>query len=203
MMTRCLSRAAVVRTLAVSFVLACAAVAFAQGREPATHEALWLMPRVGAPMPSPDGRWVVFPVIQPAYDEKDQTSDLWVVPADGSAPPRRLTSTKAPESGVAWSGDSRRIAFATRREGDEVGQVYVLDLAGGGEATRVTSLSTGAASPKWRPDGSALLFTSLIYPGAADDAANRREAATRALPVSGRNSPVISAWIRLPVRPTK
>ena len=179
MMTTHLSRAVVVRTLALLFVLACGAVALAQGREPVTHEALWLMPRVGVPTPSPDGRWVVFPVIQPAYDEKDQTSDLWVVPADGSAPPRRLTSTKAPEGGVAWSADSRRIAFATRREGDEVGQIYVLDLLAGGEATRVTSLSTGAASPKWRPDGGALLFTSLVYPGAADDAANRREAAMR------------------------
>src|SRR5438552_2193130 len=163
MMTRRLSRPMVVRTLALLFVLACADVAFAQGPEPVTHEALWLMPRVGPPTPSPDGRWVVFPVIQPAYDEKDQTSDLWVVPADGAAPPRRLTSTKAPESGVAWSADSRRIAFATRREGDEMAQIYVLDLAGGGEATRVTSLSTGAASPKWRPDGGALLFTSLVY----------------------------------------
>ncbi len=27
---------------------------------PLTHEALWLMKRVGAPTPSPDGRWVVF-----------------------------------------------------------------------------------------------------------------------------------------------
>ena len=122
---------------------------------------------------------MVFPVTQPAYDERDQTSDLWIVPADGSAPPRRLTSTKAAESGVAWSADSRRLAFATRREGDEVAQIYVLDLIAGGEATRVTSLSTGAASPRWRPDGGALLFTSLVYPGAADDAANRREAAAR------------------------
>jgi dipeptidyl aminopeptidase/acylaminoacyl peptidase len=178
-MTRHLSRAVVFRTLTLLFVLACAAVVSAQGREPVTHETLWLMPRVGAPTPSPDGRWVVFPVIQPAYDENDQTSDLWVVPADGESPPRRLTSTKAAEGGVAWSADSRRIAFATRREGDEVGQIYVLDLAFGGEAARVTSLSTGARSPKWRPDGGALLFTSLVYPNAADDAANRREAAER------------------------
>ena len=158
--------------------LAGAASAQAQGQERVTHEALWLMPRVGTPAPSPDGTWVVFPVVQPAYDERDQTSDLWIVPADGSAPARRLTSTRAAESGMAWSPDSRRIAFVTRREGDEVGQIYVLDVTGG-EAVRVTSLSTGAASPKWRPDGGALLFTSLVYPGAADDEANKRAAAAR------------------------
>src|SRR5580765_7897553 len=151
----------------------------AQGKQPVTHEALWLMPRVGTPALSPDGKWVVMPVTMPAYDDKDQTSDLWLVPADGSAAPRKLTSTKAAESGVAWSADSRRIAFATRRENDEASQSYTLDLAAGGEATRVTSISTGAASPAWRPDGGALLFTSLVYPNAADDAANKKIATER------------------------
>src|SRR5262245_21053456 len=83
-----------------------------QGKQPVTHEALWLIPRVGSPVPSPDGEWVVMPVVMPAYDDKDQTSDLWLVPADGTAAPRKLTSTKAAESGVTWSADSRRIAFS-------------------------------------------------------------------------------------------
>src|SRR5439155_25443225 len=87
--------------------------ATAQVKRPVTHEALWLAPRVGAPQPSPDGKWVVFPVVEPAYDAKDQVSDLWIVPSDGSAKARRLTSTKAPESDVPWAPDSRRIAFST------------------------------------------------------------------------------------------
>jgi dipeptidyl aminopeptidase/acylaminoacyl peptidase len=168
------------RILVVAGLIVSAAVwPAAQGKQPVTHEALWLMPRVGAPVPSPDGKWVVVSVTQPAYDDKDQTADLWLVPADGGAAPRRLTSTKATEAGVAWSADSKRIAFATRREGDEANQIYSLDLAGGGEATRVTSISTGAASPQWRPDGKAILFTSLVYPNAGDDAANKRMSAER------------------------
>jgi dipeptidyl aminopeptidase/acylaminoacyl peptidase len=166
-------------SLIVLVLAAAVAAPHAQGKRPVTHEALWLMPRVGAPVPSPDGKWVVFSVVQPAYDDKDQQSDLWIAAADGGAAPRRLTSTKAAESGVAWSGDSRRIAFATKRENDEANQIYTLDLAGGGEAVRATSISTGAASPSWRPDGRALLFTSLVYPNAADDAANKRIAAER------------------------
>ena len=146
-------------------------------KTPITHEALWLMKRVGTPSPSPDGKWVVFSVTEPAYDDKDVVSDLWLVPADGSAKPRRITATKAPEAGVAWSPDSAQIAFSTRREGDDANQIYVLNLAQGGEARRVTSLSTGAGSPRWRPDGKALLFVSSVFPGAADDDANRRIAA--------------------------
>jgi dipeptidyl aminopeptidase/acylaminoacyl peptidase len=149
------------------------------GKVPLTHESMWLMKRVSAPNPSPDGKWVVFSLVEPAYDEKDQVSDLWIVPADASATPRRLTFSKSGESGAAWSSDSRRLAFSAKREGDEVGQIYVLDVAEGGEAARVTSISTGARSPQWRPDGKALLFTSTVFPGAADEDANKRVAAER------------------------
>jgi len=148
-------------------------------KKPITHETLWMMKRVGAPVVSPDGKQVVFPVQEPSYDTDKAVSDLWLVPADGHAPPRRLTNTKAPEEGVAWSPDSRSIAFSTKREGDEAAQIYVLDLAEGGEARRVTDISTGAQSPKWRPDGKAILFESTVYPDAADDEANKKAAADR------------------------
>ena len=144
-----------------------------------THETMWMLKRVGAPAPSPDGKWVIFSLVEPAYDEKDQVSDLWIVPSDGSAKPRRLTFTKGGESGVAWSPDSRRIVFSAKREGDEANQLYVLDVDAGGEAVRITSLSTGARSPQWRPDGRALLFVSTVYPGAIDDEANKKIAAER------------------------
>jgi dipeptidyl aminopeptidase/acylaminoacyl peptidase len=171
------------RLVAASAATLCLTVAAwtetgAQRKAPVTHEALWLMPRVGAPAPSPDGRWVIFSVTEPSYDDKEQVSDLWVVPADGSAPPRRLTSTRMGESGVAWSSDSRSIAFVTRREGDEQNQIYLIHLSGG-EATRVTNVSTGAGFPQWRPDGRALLFTSRVYPNARDDEANRKAAEER------------------------
>jgi dipeptidyl aminopeptidase/acylaminoacyl peptidase len=151
----------------------------AAGKAPLTHETMWMLKRVGAPIPSPDGKWIVFSLVEPAYDEKDQISDLWIVPADGSAKPRRLTSSKGAESGVVWSPDSRQIAFSAKREGDDASQIYVLDVANGGEAVRITSLSTGARSAQWRSDGKAILFVSTVYPGAADDEANKKIAAER------------------------
>jgi dipeptidyl aminopeptidase/acylaminoacyl peptidase len=161
---------ALVQALAVSSL-------FAQKR-PITHEDVWLMKRVGAPSVSPDGKWVVFPVTEPSYDSDKNTSDLWIAPTDGSAAPRQLTGTKAGESGAVWSPDSKQIAFTAKRDGDETAQVYILRLDGG-EAQRVTNLSTGAYSPKWRPDGKAILFQSMVYPGAEDDEANKKIAAER------------------------
>src|SRR3984893_14895924 len=166
------------RIVAVGALLV-AAAALAQTKQPLTHETMWLMKRVLAPVPSPDGKWVVFSVVDPAYDEKDQWSDLWIVPADGSAKPRRLTYSKSSESDVAWSPDSRRIAFSAKREGDDANEIYLLDVSGGGEAQRVTSISTGARSPHFRPDGKAILLTSVLYPGALDDEANKKMAKER------------------------
>jgi dipeptidyl aminopeptidase/acylaminoacyl peptidase len=142
-------------------------------KAPITHESMWALKRVGAPIPSPDGKWVLFSLTEPAYDEKDQTVDLWIVPADGSAKPRRLTSTKTGEGGAEWSPDGARIAFSAKRETDEVNQIYIIDI-GGGEAVRATNISTGARNPRWRPDGKAILFVSSVFPGAMNDDDNKK-----------------------------
>src|SRR5688500_9347317 len=173
----------VVPVCAVLFVVSSAAAATATApaipefrRRAITHEDVWLAKRVGSPMPSPDGKSAVFLVTEPAYDQKDQTADLWIVPVNGSQVPRQLTRTKAPETGVSWSPDGTKIAFSTKREGDELAQIYVMDLARGGEAERVTLLSTGARAPQWSSDGTRLMFISDVYPKAADDEANKKAA---------------------------
>jgi dipeptidyl aminopeptidase/acylaminoacyl peptidase len=156
----------------------------AKAREPLTHEALWLMKRVGSPAVSPDGRFAVFPVTEPAYDEKKENQDLWIVPVDGSSPPRRLTSGRAGESAPCWSPDSRRLAFTAKRDDDEVAQVYVLDVAVGGEARRVTASPLAARRPSWSPDGTAIAYQSAVWAGAVDLETNRKLAAERKDPKS-------------------
>src|SRR5581483_11561414 len=145
---------------------------------PITHEDVWQMRRVGSPAVSPDGKWAVVPVSEPNYDPSKSVSDLWVVPLDGSAAPRRITSTHAPEETPVFSPDSTRLAFSTKREGDDHPQIYVLPL-NGGDAVRVTRIFNGATDPQWRPDGKAILFQSRVYPGAMNEADNQRIAAER------------------------
>jgi hypothetical protein len=48
-------------------------------RRPITHEDLWLMPRVGAPAVSPDGRYAVFPVTRRPTTATEQATHLWLV----------------------------------------------------------------------------------------------------------------------------
>ena len=54
----------------------------AQSKITLTHELLWSFQRVGAPMPSPDGKWVVFTVNEPSYEAARRRS-----PISGSWPP--------------------------------------------------------------------------------------------------------------------
>jgi dipeptidyl aminopeptidase/acylaminoacyl peptidase len=154
-------------------------VAATQAKHAITHEDVWLMKRVGAPVASPDGKWAVFSVVDSTYSSQDQWSDLWIKSLLDDSPARRLTYSKSGESAVAWSPDSRQLVFVAKRDGDEAGQIYRLDVAAGGEAQRLTSLTLGARMPKWSPDGKQLLFISDIYPGNKTEADVKQSAKER------------------------
>jgi dipeptidyl aminopeptidase/acylaminoacyl peptidase len=145
---------------------------------PISHEDVWLMKRPGALAASPDGKWFVVGVTEPSYEEDQRRSDLWIVPSDGSAAPRRLTTGRGSEGDPVFSTDSTRLAFSAKREDDDSAQIYLLDLAGG-EAQRVTSWPGGVKSPRFSPDGRTLLFVGVTHPGAVTDEDNRKAAAER------------------------
>ena len=149
----------------LSLLLLLCVIASAQKR-PVTHEDIWLMKRVGDPVASPDGRSIVFSHRAGLRRRKAVRRPL------GSARGREHAATpldihQSAETGAAWSPDGTRIAFVTKREGDEFPQVYVMAM-NGGEAQRVTNMPGPAANPKWRPDGHALLFESEFDPIAAE-----------------------------------
>ena len=159
---------------ALALVICPTAALAASAGKTITHEDLWLMPRVGTPMPSPDGKFVVFQVVEPAYKKTDTQTNLWLVPSDGSVGARRITQNTSSEAGVSWSKDSTRIAFAAKRGEAKEPQIWILDLAHGGEALKATGLSTGAAAPKFSPDGSRILFASRVYSTAMNDDDNKK-----------------------------
>ena len=153
--------------------------AHAEELRPVSHEDVWLMKRLGAPVVSPDGTKAVVSVTEPSYEDDETVSDLWLLDVQGKDAPLRLTASPESEGDVDWSPDGSKIAFSAAREEEEPAQIYVLNMAGPGEAIRVTDLSTGAGKPKWSPDGRRIAFESRVYPGAADDEANEAEKTAR------------------------
>jgi Tol biopolymer transport system component len=137
--------------------------------------------RVGSPTLSPDGRQVIYSLTTTHPESSSRVAHLWVIPLDGSAPPRQLTGGDKGESDPAISPDGRQLAFIADRSGTP--QVHLMPLDGG-EARRLTSLATGVQGPlRWSPDGSRIAFVSDVFPPCTTDACNkqRQEASTAPL----------------------
>ncbi len=77
---------------------------------------------------------------------------------------RRITAgngdDQPDELEIAWSPDSRQLAFLSNAQAPGQSQLYVAKISGG-EARRLTDLTGSLAAPAWSPDGKtiAVLFT--------------------------------------------
>lgn len=108
---------------------------------------------------APDGRTLVFMWNVSGHWE------LYLLPIDGSAPARLITS--GPESGSAskmfprFSPDGARIAYLQDHNGDENFDIWVLDLATGHTRNLMPDTPEGLNEPiRWSPDGRCIYYTS-------------------------------------------
>ncbi|MEN9958931.1 MAG: Acylaminoacyl-peptidase, partial [Bacteroidota bacterium] len=147
------------------------------GQKPAmTHESMWMLKKIGAPALSPSGKWVIYSRTETSYNLDEQTTDLWLASADGSSEPRKITNSKGGEDNYFWHPTLHQIFFTAKREGDDVAQLYRLNLENGGEAHRMTNISTGVFSPKISSDGLKIAFTSRVYATAFTDSLSKKMA---------------------------
>lgn len=164
-----------IRRLFLTFALLALAVSPAAAQRRAmTIDDLITAVRVSEPRVSPDGAIVVY--VRTTTDGKTgrRNADLWMVPADGSAPPKLLIGGDSAESAPRFLPDGRRIAFISTRAGAP--QIFTAALDGG-EIRQVTTLSAGAQPPYlFTPDGRQVVFVSDVYPDCPDEACNRRRA---------------------------
>ena len=143
-------------------------------KHPIAFDDMIKMHRVAEPQISPDGKWVAYTVATPDMDANRNVTNIWMVSTTGGAP-QQLTQS-GHDSSPVWSPDGKTIAFLSSRSGDS--QVYLLSLEGG-EAQRLTKLSTGADIAKWSPDGKTIALTSSVYPNCKDDDCNSKRDAEK------------------------
>lgn len=83
----------------------------------------------GEPVWSPDSRHLYFNSVRKAEGEyAGDDTDIFVVPADGSAAPRALTERRGPDDGPLPSPDGRWIAYSGYDETSPPQSSYVSDL---------------------------------------------------------------------------
>ena len=91
----------------------------------------------------------------------DRRSQVFVVPADGSAEPRQLTDAEQDHGAPVWSPDGSQLVFSTTR-GDDWDTQLVADLyllsAEGGEPQLLTHGDGACNDPVWSPDGTRIAY---------------------------------------------
>ena len=122
-----------------------------------TDEHGFKTPAIGvyAPEWSPDGTTIVFENDRYGVDNRFY-SGIWIMDADGSNP-RAVTDSENNDSMPSWHPDSKRIAFASARDGNL--EIYVVKSDGTG-LTRLTNDDASDFDPVWSPDGTKIAFIS-------------------------------------------
>lgn len=144
-------------------------------KKPFSFEDMMSLKRLGGPVVSPNGKWVLFSAVEVNLAENKRTSHIWVVPTAGGDA-RQLASNDAGESGPRWSPDGKSYLYISSQEGGSQVWISGFDPDSGmlsGLPRKVTSLSTEADGAIWSPDGKNIVFVSEVYPGCADDACNK------------------------------
>src|SRR5437762_6716214 len=145
-------------------------------KHPFTFEDMMKLKRVDEPVPSPEGKWVVFSATDVDLEANTKISHLWIVPASGGES-KRLSETPNHEERPRFSPDGKHLIWTSKAT--DPTQIWMCDFdLGSGvlveKPHQVTEISTGADGGIWSPDGKNIVFVSAVYPDCKDDACNKQ-----------------------------
>jgi Tol biopolymer transport system component len=112
--------------------------------------ALWAGKNFDQTAISPDGKQV-------AWVESTKAGSAIFISAATGGTPRRITADGQAESAIAWSPDSKQIAFLSDAGNPGQPQLYTVNT-GTGSPRNLTSVKGFLASPGWSPDGKTIAF---------------------------------------------
>jgi dipeptidyl aminopeptidase/acylaminoacyl peptidase len=127
------------------------------------HDAAWISPADGAmDVTSPDGRWLAF------ISDRSGWPHLYVIPTDATSESqaRQLSKGAFGDGYVAWSPDSKQVAYTHSAEGNQMERfISIASLATGGIEPIATDHGVNRA-PAFSPDGTMLVYerSSIEHP---------------------------------------
>ncbi len=147
-----------------------AVISSAQTKHALTFDEFIGLGRVTDPRVSPDGKSVAFVITYHNKVENKTNSNIYLVSSAGGAV-RQLTTAKGANNTPRWMRDGKSLAFISTRDGEA--QIWVIPVSGG-EAYKVSSISTGVSDLQVSPDGKWFSFSSEVYPDCPNDDCNKK-----------------------------
>lgn len=153
-----------------SLILFSSTASRAQSKRGVTPEDYLSFKFISDPHISPDGKSVAYVLTTIDQKKNRRESSVWLVPIDGSAAPRRLSAEGFSSSSPRWCPDGKTLAILSARATDSSpaespkSQIYLLSIAGGGEAVALTKLKNSVQSYQWSPEGSRIVLVSSSGP---------------------------------------
>src|SRR5438093_8970306 len=132
------------RLLLVVSILFGTLASFPQAKHPFTFEDMMALKRVEEPVPSPDGKWVLFAAVDVDLKANTKTPHIWVVPLSGNpdndahvsqnqgnvrhpSGEREIISDQDADR-PRWAPDGKRFAFVSTEENGS--QIWIADFDG-------------------------------------------------------------------------
>ena len=90
--------------------------------------------------------------------QDDPPPDIYVMNADGTGAPTRITTNKQADDAPVWSPDGTKIAYSRNLSGNF--EIYVMNADGSSPTRLTTNRTADDAYPDWSPDGTKIAFNT-------------------------------------------
>jgi len=137
--------------------------AFAQEKHPFTFEDMMKLKRVGDPEVSPDGKWVIFSVVDVDLEANTKTPHIWIVPLGA----KEKAGSSTPQNALPSANHSAPVGMTEEKNGVEKNGVPHVspNLRDVGGTERVLIPDQDGDRPRWAPDGKRFAFLSTKQRG--------------------------------------
>ncbi|HLW85479.1 MAG TPA: S9 family peptidase [Candidatus Sulfotelmatobacter sp.] len=131
--------------------------AVAQAKHPFTFEDMMKLKRVGEPEVSPDGKWVIFSVVDVDLEANTKTPHIWIVPlieeTQGPSTPQNASPSANHPAPVGMTGEKSGVPHVSPNLRD-------VGTGGVGSMERELITDQDGDRPRWAPDGKRFAFLS-------------------------------------------